>query len=258
MKQYFKQLLGITAALCLCACGTGAQPEEEAAPAEVSETPAAEAPAETAAPEAQTAPSRLTYIGHASICITTPEDKVIYIDPYAPGDYSAPADLILVTHDHYDHNNVSLIENRADDCQVITQNEALKDGTHQTFDLGYVTVEAVEAGNNPNHSITECVGYVITLSDGCRIYVSGDTSKTEQMAKMSDMNIDYAFLCCDGNYNMDLLEAAECAALINAGVIVPYHTIVQEGVYFSYELADAFPVENKMILEPGDEIELHK
>ena len=78
------------------------------------------------------------------------------------------------------------------------------------------------------------------------------------MAKMSDMNIDYAFLCCDGNYNMDLLEAAECAALINAGVIVPYHTIVQEGVYFSYEQADAFPVENKMILEPGDEIELHK
>ena len=240
MKQYFKQLLGITAALCLCACGTGAQPEEEAAP------------------EAQTAPSRLTYIGHASICITTPEDKVIYIDPYAPGDYSAPADLILVTHDHYDHNNVDMVSERNEDCQIITQNEALKDGTLQTFDLGYATVEAVEAGNNPNHSITECVGYVITLSDGSRIYVSGDTSKTEQMAKMSDMNIDYAFLCCDGNYNMDLLEAAECAALINAGVIVPYHTIVQEGVYFSYELADAFPVENKMILEPGDEIELHK
>ena len=262
MNRIFKQLLSITAALCLCACGNSAQPEETPAeteqPATASETPAAEAPAETAAPEAQTAPSRLTYIGHASLCITTPEDKVIYIDPYAPGDYSAPADLILVTHDHYDHNNVDMVSERNEDCQIITQNEALKDGIHQTFDLGYVTVEAVEAGNNPNHSITECVGYVITLSDGSRIYVSGDTSKTEQMAKMSDMNIDYAFLCCDGNYNMDLLEAAERAALINAGVIVPYHTIVQEGVYFSYELADAFPVENKMILEPGDEIELHK
>jgi hypothetical protein len=39
---------------------------------------------------------------------------------------------------------------------------------------------------------------------------------------------------------------------------VPYHTIVQEGVYFSREQADAFPADNKIILEPGDEIELHK
>ena len=261
MKQ-IKHLIYIAAALCLCACGRNAQPKEEAAPAEesaaVSEAPAAETPAETEEPEVQSNPSRLTYIGHASICITTPEDKIIYIDPYAPGDYSAPADLILVTHDHYDHNNVSLIENRADDCQVITQNEALQDGVHQSFDLGYVTVEAVEAGNNPNHSITECVGYVLTLSDGCRIYISGDTSMTDQMAKMSDMDIDFAFLCCDGQYNMGIEEAAECAKRINAGVVVPYHTIVQEGVYFSREQADAFPADNKIILEPGDELELHK
>ncbi len=248
MKQGLKQILLTAGALCLCACGN-AQPEE---------APAAEAPAETAEPEVMTTPSRLTYIGHASLCITTPEDKVIYIDPYAPGDYSAPADLILVTHDHYDHNNIGLIENRTEDCAVITQNEALKDGTHQTFDLDYVTIEAVEAGNNPNHSITECAGYVITLSDGCRIYISGDTSTTEQMAKMADMNIDFAFLCCDGQYNMGIEEAAECAKRINAGVVVPYHTIVQEGVYFSREQADAFPADNKIILEPGDELELHK
>jgi len=262
MKQLLKQILSITAILCLCACGSNTQPQETPdapeQPAAASEPPAAEAPAETAEPEAAANPSRLTYIGHASLCITTPEDKVIYIDPYAPGDYSAPADLILVTHDHYDHNNVDLVSERNEDCQVITQNEALKDGTHQTFDLGYATVEAVEAGNNPNHSITECVGYVITLSDHCRIYVSGDTSKTEQMAKMADMSIDYAFLCCDGQYNMGPEEAGECASLISANVIVPYHTIVQEGVYFSREQAEAFPSENKMIVEPGDVIELHK
>ena len=258
MNKIFKQLLSITAALCLCACGNSAQPEEEAAPAEVSETPAAEAPAETAEPEAAPNASRLLYLGQASLRITTPEGRVIYIDPYAPGDYSAPADLILVTHDHYDHNNVDMVSERNEDCQIITQNEALKDGTHQTFDLVYATVEAVEAGNNPNHSITECVGYVITLSDGCRIYISGDTSTTEQMAKMADMNIDFAFLCCDGQYNMGIEEAAECAKRINAGVVVPYHTIVQEGVYFSREQADAFPADNKIILEPGDELELHK
>ena len=257
MKQYFKQLLGITAALCLCACGTGAQPEEEAAPAEVSETPAAEAPAETAAPEAQTAPSRLTYIGHASICITTPEDKVIYIDPYAPGDYSAPADLILVTHDHYDHNNVSLIENRADDCQVITQNEALKDGTHQTFDLGYATVEAVEAGNNQYHSIDECVGYIVTLTDGVSVYVTGDTSTTQQMAELADRKIDYAFFCCDGVYNMDLDEAAECAKMVKAKHNIPYHMIsADSGKFFDQSRAEQFEAPDRMILQDGQEIDL--
>ena len=253
MKHVFKTILLSAAVLALAACGGNSAPAETAPAAE---EPAAEteAPSQTAEPEPEKKSGSLLYIGHASLCITTPEDKVIYIDPYAPGDYSAPADLILVTHDHYDHNNVNLIETRTEDCEVITQNEALADGEHQTFDLGYVTVEAVEAGNNPNHSITQCVGYVITLSDGYRIYISGDTSTTAQMAELSD--IDIAFFCCDGQYNMGTEEAAQCAAAVNANVSIPYHTIVQEGVYFSREQAEAFNVPNRTILEPGETLEL--
>ena len=91
---------------------------------------------------------------------------MIYIDPFAGEAYDLPADLILVTHDHYDHNALDLIEDRNEDCAVITQKEALSDGT---FDLGYVTVEAVEAGNNKNHSTSECVGYVLTFSNGKKV-----------------------------------------------------------------------------------------
>ena len=255
MKHAFKTILLSTAVLALAACGSKPAPEENE-PAAEEPAVVTEAPEQTAEPEPEKKSGSLLYIGHASLRITTPEDKVIYIDPYAPGDYSAPADLILVTHDHYDHNNVGLIENRAADCEVITQNEALADGKHQTFDLGYVTVEAVEAGNNPNHSITQCVGYVITLSDGYRIYISGDTSATEQMSAMEDMQIDLAFFCCDGQYNMGTEEAAQCAETVNAGVSIPYHTVVQEGVYFSRQQAETFDAPGRIILEPGESMEL--
>ena len=61
---------------------------------------------------------KLTYLGHASLCIETSEGKIIYIDPYAgdDADYERPADLILVTHDHYDHNEISKVKNRATEC----------------------------------------------------------------------------------------------------------------------------------------------
>ena len=60
---------------------------------------------------------------------------------------------------------------------------------------------------------TECVGYVIILSDGVSVYVSGDTSTTEQMPEMALWDIDYAFFCCDGAFNMDTAEASQCAAM---------------------------------------------
>ena len=90
-------------------------------------------------------PAELLYQGQASIRIVTDEGKVIYIDPYVGEGYDLPADLILVTHSHYDHNGVDRIENRNPDCRIITWKEAIQNGEHQVFDLGYVTVEAAEA-----------------------------------------------------------------------------------------------------------------
>ena len=200
--------------------------------------------------------AKLLYMGHASLRIVTAEGKVIYIDPYAGDGYDLAADLILVTHGHYDHNAVEKVEERNQDCQVITWEEALADGEHQTFELGYVTVEAVEAGYNKNHDVKECVGYLLTLPDEVRIYVSGDTSRTEQMQELAEREIDYAFYCCDGVYNMDLEEAAACADLVGAKHNIPYHTIPPTEKTFDRERAEAFAAENKLILEEGEEIEL--
>ncbi len=61
----------------------------------------------------------LLYMGQASLRIVTPENKVIYIDPYAGDAYDLPADLILVTHGHFDHCAVDKVKNRNEDCVVI-------------------------------------------------------------------------------------------------------------------------------------------
>lgn len=201
--------------------------------------------------------AKLLYMGHASLRITTPEGKTIYIDPYAGDGYAPAADLILVTHSHFDHTMLDKIENRAPDCRTITWKEALEGGRHQTFELGYATVQAVEAGGNRNHSVKECVGYVLTLSDGTCIYVSGDTSRTGQMSALADMQIDYAFFCCDGVYNMDLDEAAECAALVGAAHNIPYHVIAANGSKtFDRARAEQFHAPNRLIVDDGEEIEL--
>lgn len=211
-------------------------------------------------PETETAslepgPAVLLYQGQASIRVVTDEGKVIYIDPYAGDSYDLSADLILVTHSHFDHSQIDKVKNRNEDCKIITYREAIRNGEHHVFDLGYVTVEAVEAGYNSLHDVSDCVGYVLTFSNGKSIYVTGDTSKTDQMAHMNEMEIDYAFFCCDGVYNMGLEEAAECAELVGAKHNIPYHmTTTTTGRQFDWELAEQFDVDNCLIVEDGEQI----
>ena len=196
----------------------------------------------------------LFYQGHASARIVTGEGKVIYIDPYMGGGYDLPADLILVTHEHYDHTKTELISQKNADCVTITWKEALDGGEHQSFDRGYVKVEAVEAGYNRNHDASSCVGYILTFSNGVTVYFTGDTSTTPQMSELSKRNLDYAFICCDGVYNMGLSEAAECAKTINAKHNIPYH--MAPGSDFDKNAAESFAAPNKIIVEPGEELVL--
>ncbi len=198
--------------------------------------------------------ARLLYQGHGSLRIVTGEGKVIYIDPYAGEGYDLPADLILVSHSHSDHNAVHLIKNRNEGCQVITNTDALVKGEYKTYDLGFATVKAVQAGNNPNHDIRFCVGWLITLPDGVTVYATGDTSTTDQMAELADRDIDYAFFVCDGIYNMDMDEAIACAKLVNARHSTPYH--MAPGKLFDPDRAELFDVPGKLIIPAGEEIPL--
>ena len=100
---------------------------------------------------------KIKYMGQGTARIITEDNKVIYIDPYAGDDYSMAADLILQTHDHFDHSQLDLVSNRNQGCQIITEKEALVNGEHKTFDLPFVKVISVEAGYNKNHDVNKCV-----------------------------------------------------------------------------------------------------
>ncbi len=203
---------------------------------------------------AENAPSRHRFLhqGHGSLRIVTSEGKVIYIDPYAGEGYDLAADLVLVSHGHPDHTAVNLIRKMNDDCKVISYKDALVSGEYKTFDLGYAIIEAVQAGNNPNHDIKECVGWIITLSDGVSVYATGDTSMTDQMAELAARDIHYAFFVCDGRYNMDMEEAIACAKLVQARNSIPYH--MAPGALFDRDRAELFDAPNQLIIPAGEEI----
>ena len=198
--------------------------------------------------------AKLYYQGHASLRIDTPEGKTIYVDPFMGDGYDVPADLILITHGHHDHTQTDLITTKNDGCVTITWKEAIKGGVHQTFEYDFVTVEAIEAGYNKNHNAKECVGYILTFTNGATLYLTGDTSTTPQMSELANRNLDYAFFCCDGIYNMDMNEAMECAKLVGAKHSIPYHMVPGSG--FDKATAETFDVAGRIIIAPGEELTL--
>ena len=198
--------------------------------------------------------AKLFYQGHGSFRLTSNDGFLIYVDPYVGEGYDIPANVILVSHQHGDHNKIELVPQK-EDCVIFSNKEAIEAGCHMTLrfdDRDDITVEAVEAYNK-NHNPTECVGFIITI-DGVKIYASGDTSKTKQMETFADIELDYAILCGDGVYNMDLDEAAECARLINAKHNIIIH--IKPKALFDRERAEQWDAPNKIIVEPGEEITL--
>ena len=194
---------------------------------------------------------KLLYQGHGSYRLSGDDGRVIYVDPYAGDGYDLPADIILVTHQHDDHNKVEKCRQKQG-CRIITNAEAVVDGRHNSFDVDGISIQAVEA-RNIMHNPKDCVGYIITIGT-VKIYASGDTSKTEQMKTFAGLGLDYAIFCGDGIFNMGLKEAAECAKLIGAKHNIIIH--LKPGVLFDRKKAEKWDAPDKLIVEPGQEIEL--
>ena len=194
--------------------------------------------------------NKLLYQGHGSFRLTLAGGEVIYIDPYAGEGYDEPADLILVTHQHPDHNQISLVPQK-ESCVVFQNSDAISDEGYATADIAGVHIEPVQAYNK-NHDVKQCVGYLVTVGDTL-LYFAGDTSKTDQMAELSERGIDYVFLPMDGRFNMDVAEAIECAELIQAKNTVPVH--MSPGSLFDRDRAEQFTASSAFIVEAGEVIE---
>lgn len=208
-------------------------------------------PEEPAASEEAAAPV-LYYQGHASVRITTPEGKVIFIDPYerVTQGYEKAADVILVTDmRHMDHNHLESVANRQADCQIYSPENMITEDGHRRVELGYVTIEAVEAGYNRLHDPQHCVGYILEFPNGVSVYFTGDTAITPQMETLAKRNLDYAFFCCDGVYTMTMEQAMEAAGRVQARHSVPYHMSIDK--LFDREIAEQFDVEGRLLLAAG-------
>lgn len=195
--------------------------------------------------------AKLLYQGHGSFRIVTQSSVVIYVDPYAGKGYDLPADIILVTHQHGDHNQIKLVT-RKTTCTVIQNQDSLQKGSYQSFTVQGVHIQAFPAYNK-NHSREQCVGYIIAL-DGLKIYASGDVSIMKEMKDLADLKLDYSLMPIDGVYNMDPKEASVCAELIGAKHAIPIH--MKPGALFDAAMVEKFTAKNRLIVRDGEEIEM--
>ena len=198
--------------------------------------------------------TKLFYQGHGSYRITSNDGIIIYVDPFAGEGYDLMADIILVTHEHRDHNQIELIDKK-EECRILRAEMMLINGEYKQADIWNIKIQAVPAYNK-NHDINNCVGYVIEV-DGIKIYAAGDTSTTDYMSThLSKENIDYALLPTDGFYNMGTEEAEKCAEIIGAKHAIPIHT--KPGELFDIKVAEKFKPSNRLIINSGEEINLNK
>lgn len=194
--------------------------------------------------------ARLLFQGHGSYRIQSDAGEVIYVDPFAGEGYDLPADLVLVSHEHFDHNHIDLVTLKSGG-KVYRSSDLLSGGRYRSITCGTVRVEATPACNR-NHPLDRCVGFLISV-DGLRIYGAGDTSKTDFMAqRLAKEKIDYALLPIDGIYNMGPGEASECAKIIGARHSIPVH--MKPGVLFDVKMAGKFQCSGRLILKPGMEV----
>jgi len=190
-------------------------------------------------------PAKVTSFGRSTLKIEFNNGLVMYIDPYAgtKDDYAQEADLVLVTHQHGDHNQIGNVTLKEGGKIVQCPDDMVEGDTLEVFGI---TLTAVPAYNG-NHDREECCGYLIQFGE-MTLYHAGDTSYIEEMVDLVDAHIDFAFLPMDGFYNMDAEEAKRVADTILAEVVIPIHT--DHKGRWNQEHAEEFQAENKILLKP--------
>ena len=172
----------------------------------------------------------LRWLGHAGFKICY-ENTIIYIDPWKLKKTQHDADLILVSHSHFDHYSPDDIEKISKSetkltasTDVITRQktgQALTPG--KNIDSDGVRIEGVPAYNPQKQfhpKSNNWLGFVVEVG-GKRIYYAGDTDLTEEMEALND--IDIALLPVGGTYTMDAKQAADATGYIKPELAIPYH-----------------------------------
>lgn len=183
---------------------------------------------------------KLHALMHSSIRIEY-DGRNLYIDPCSnlrgrTVDYATmpKADIILVTHEHFDHYDTTAIRQLTADGTLLIMNPrcvemygsgtAMANGDRQQLADG-IMLEAVPAYNTTEghlqfHPKGRDNGYILTLG-GLRLYIAGDTEDIPEMADIKD--IDIAFLPCNQPFTMTPEQLVRAAKMVQPKVLFPYH-----------------------------------
>ena len=183
----------------------------------------------------------LKYLGTAFVKIVTADQKVIYIDPYGVNEPDS-ADIVLVTHEHTDHNELGRVIPKKG-CQVIRAANALQGGSYQSYSIGKIKITAVPA-YGAWHPKSDGVGFVVEF-DSIKVYHAGGTDNIPEMTDLADRNITYALL----PVNLSPEDLTKAAAVIQAKHDIPIHT-------YDGTLVARFTSPHKLVLFPGQTIVL--
>lgn len=170
----------------------------------------------------------IEWLGHATILIRS--KKRVMVDPWKLGE-AQPADLVLITHNHYDHCSPediakvrgpetvvvgppSVVAELGEGVTGISPGEEIK-----AAGLSIAAIAAYNVGKPYHPRSAGGVGYVVAV-EGERIYIAGDTDHTPEM---DAVQADVALLPVGGTYTMTAREAAEAANAIKPKLAIPVH-----------------------------------
>ncbi|MCM8772616.1 MAG: MBL fold metallo-hydrolase [Candidatus Omnitrophica bacterium] len=172
----------------------------------------------------------IKWLGHASILISI-GGKNIYVDPWKLVKEQPKADLILITHPHYDHFSPDDINRiSTNDTVIVGPSDImrLKIGIKKTLipgeeiDLKWIKIKGIPAYNlnkqfHPKNN--KWLGYLIEI-EGKKIYIAGDT---DFIPEMKEIKADVVILPVGGTYTMTSEEAANAVNTIKPQIAIPYH-----------------------------------
>ena len=172
---------------------------------------------------------------HSSIKIK--DNKIIYIDPFKIDKDYNDADIVFITHDHFDHYSEEDIDKVINENTTIIIPEELltkilrkginknavitveSNKEYMVQGIKFETIPAYNTNKTFHPKENDWVGYIITL-DGIRYYIAGDTDITEENRRVK---CDVAFVPVGGTYTMNYSEAAELVNIIKPKIAVPIH-----------------------------------
>lgn len=162
-------------------------------------------------------------------------DKIIYFDPYKIEDNKHDADIIFITHNHYDHMDINSINKIKNVNTIIVAPQTMKDtidkiefkdyiylNPNENIDIDNINIKTIPAYNieksfHPRKN--NWLGYIITFN-GISYYIAGDTDKTKES---ESVKCDIALIPIGGYYTMDVEEATELIKIIKPKIVIPTH-----------------------------------